>query len=277
MSAKRNGVIIGFAAVVVVAILVIGYYSLHRPPAPPENAVGATGAAQRYKAEQIKEGDVRLDLKSQETLDEAIFAVLTEEQKADMLDRLTAERRKRLLDAINVSEAGFMSMDRKHKGALMDRAFADGRTNFCAVFQIDAAMYEKMDDNQKAELFERATADRRKRFLDAINVTEAGYVSLDRKHKAELMDRATAEVRVRDVYSAYCFSNMALERMPAMQQAAVWERIPDGGRGLYEKMGITPDEFQKYTMEKKANEMLRLSDDVGRRAIEDRPRRDRRE
>ncbi len=346
MNAKRSTVITGFVVLVVVAVLVIAYYSMHRPPAPPENAVGATGVAQRYKAEQIKEGDVRLDLKSEETLDDAIFAVLTEEQKADMLDRLSAERRIRFLAAVNIDEARYAKMDRKQKAALLDRLDASGRAQYFAAFQIDEAQFQAMsmeakadmldrlsaerrirflaainidearyanldrkqkaalmdrlatdggrqaleavlqiDEKQyqamtmeaKAEMLDRLSADRRIRFLAAINIDEARYAKMDRKQKAALLDRASADARMADVLSRYCFANMALERMPLVQQAAVWDRMSATGRAAeLGRLGIDEAQFQRYDAQGKADALRRL-ETMDRRNIEDRPRRDRRE
>ena len=53
MASSNKGIIGAFLAVAVIGIIAIGYFSLQKAPTPAEDAVGAVGAADRYRTEQI--------------------------------------------------------------------------------------------------------------------------------------------------------------------------------------------------------------------------------
>ena len=86
MTTKKNGVLVGIAVIAVVGVAAVLYFS-QWPPAEEEVA-GAIGAAERYRAEQITDEDVIHDIPGQEELAVAIFDVLTDEQKAELIGRM---------------------------------------------------------------------------------------------------------------------------------------------------------------------------------------------
>ncbi|MBW2668110.1 MAG: hypothetical protein JRE13_17605, partial [Deltaproteobacteria bacterium] len=61
MASNNKGIIGAFLAVAVVGIVAIGYFSMHQAPALDKDAVGAVGAADRYRAEQITAEDVQIE------------------------------------------------------------------------------------------------------------------------------------------------------------------------------------------------------------------------
>jgi len=61
MAESKKGIIGAFVAVAVIGIVAIGYFSLNQAPAIPEDAAGAVGAADRYRAEQITAEDVQIE------------------------------------------------------------------------------------------------------------------------------------------------------------------------------------------------------------------------
>ena len=65
MAAKKS-VLVGIAAIVVIGVVAVVYFSQWPPSS--EDATGAIGAAERYRAEQITDEDVILDLPGQEQL-----------------------------------------------------------------------------------------------------------------------------------------------------------------------------------------------------------------
>ncbi len=60
--ANKRGIVVALVAVAVLGIAAIAFYSRTRSPAPAELAVGAIGAADRYRSEQIAKEDVILDV-----------------------------------------------------------------------------------------------------------------------------------------------------------------------------------------------------------------------
>jgi hypothetical protein len=111
MATKKTGVLVGIAAIAVIGVAAVLYFS-QWPPAE-EDATGAIGAAERYRAEQITDEDVILDIPGQAELAEAVFEVLTDEQKAELFGRLGEAERKALLSRFKVDEAAFERMSER--------------------------------------------------------------------------------------------------------------------------------------------------------------------
>ena len=103
MATKKTGVLVGIAAIAVIGVAAVLYFS-QWPPAE-EDATGAIGAAERYRAEQITDEDVILDIPGQEELAVAVFEVLTDEQKAELIGRIGEANRTELLSQFKVDEA----------------------------------------------------------------------------------------------------------------------------------------------------------------------------
>jgi hypothetical protein len=58
MATKKSGVLLGIAAIAVIGVAAVLYFSQWPPSG--EDATGAIGAAERYRAEQITDADVEL-------------------------------------------------------------------------------------------------------------------------------------------------------------------------------------------------------------------------
>jgi hypothetical protein len=58
MTTKKNGVLVGIAAIAVIGVAAVLYFSQWPPSG--EDATGAIGAAERHRAEQITDADVEL-------------------------------------------------------------------------------------------------------------------------------------------------------------------------------------------------------------------------
>ena len=104
MASKRSGVVIGIVAVAVIGVVAITFYST-RGPVADEDAAGAIGAAERYRAEQISDEDVILDIPGQEELAAAVFDVLTDEQKAELIGRIDEAGRQAFYVRFNEADA----------------------------------------------------------------------------------------------------------------------------------------------------------------------------
>ena len=59
MATKKTGVLVGIAAIAVIGVAAVLYFSQWPPSG--EDATGAIGAAERYRAEQISNEDVKIE------------------------------------------------------------------------------------------------------------------------------------------------------------------------------------------------------------------------
>lgn len=271
MSAKRNGIIVGFAVVVVVAILVIAYFSLNRPSAPAENASGATGAAKRYRAEQIKEQDVRLDLKGEEALNEALFSVLSDEQKADLLDRVGTGGRVDYLKLANLDEAKYANMSVKQKAESFVRLGEEGRVQAFRGMRVDERIFTGMKAEDQAALWGRLSETEMRTRLAALNVDERAFKSMSAKEQADLIGRMPTGVK--DAFFQKCaWANMALERVPTnLKATAVWGAMStEGQKAILGSLNVDERRFADADPGTRAQYLQRAADMAGR-ANADRP------
>ena len=271
MSARRNTVIVGFAVVVIVAIAVIGYYSLHRPPAPPENAVGATGVAQRYKAEQIKDQDVRLDLKGEQALDEAVFAAMTEEQKAALLDRMGEAGRQTVFEVLAVRSDSFQRMPQADQVALWNMVAQSERQrvrNDMKIQDTDAQRWTaemRVNAWKSVQLAERFRAlqgmkvAERQVMLAKLQLNEMTFQGLDRAKKAERWDqlgeagRYVVSMRYQELAQA------TVRNMDERTASDMWERMTDAERTRsLDEMKVADTDYQRWTQAQRAQEWQRV-------------------
>ena len=119
MSNKHKGL---FAGLAVVAIVAIVYFSFLYPPPSNDDTTGAIGAAKRYRAEQIQESDVQLaGIFAVDATATAAADALSDEQKADIVGRLTPAQRADVFGRYNVDEAAFGRMTPAQRAELWGR------------------------------------------------------------------------------------------------------------------------------------------------------------
>ncbi|HSO21715.1 MAG TPA: hypothetical protein VLT81_02345 [Chondromyces sp.] len=136
--AKKNGIIAGIAVAAVVGIAAVLFISQQAPTVLEEDATGAIGAAERYRAEQITDADVELDgeIAGNAAVSEAAFTV-TGEELVDLLGKASVQE----------------------KAAYFERASVDERVSMVARLSVDerAAALQRATEAEKASALERAS------------------------------------------------------------------------------------------------------------------------
>ena len=112
MATNKQGIIGALVAVAVIGIVAIGYFSLNKAPAIPEDAAGAVGAADRYQSEQIAAEDVQI-----EQVELQAFL------QTDEFDRLVNDPETRKLLASDAMQQAMS--DASFSAALNDASFRD--------------------------------------------------------------------------------------------------------------------------------------------------------
>ena len=153
MATKKTGVLVGIAAIAVIGVAAVLYFS-QWPPAE-EDATGAIGAAERYRAEQITDEDVILDIPGQEDFAAAVFDQMTDEQKAEMLDIIGESGRNDLLDRFEGPEA-FDQLSARQKTGLFSALSLEAQEKLAAGIRLEARDFQRMDPAIVASALDRA-------------------------------------------------------------------------------------------------------------------------
>ena len=150
MATKKTGIIVGIVAVAVIGIVAI-FYTQRQPAAT--DATGAIGAAERYRAEQITDEDVILDIPGQEELAAAVYDVMTDEQKAELLGRMSATGRAEMAARFEDAEA-LARMNEEQLGRFIQSLDRASQARVANALRIDAQDIGRLD----AEVLGRALA-----------------------------------------------------------------------------------------------------------------------
>jgi methionine aminopeptidase len=247
MATKKTGVLVGIAAIAVIGVAAVLYFS-QWPPAH-EDATGAIGAAERYRAEQITDEDVILDIPGQAQLAEAVFDVLTDEQKADLIGRVgQAERagyyarfdepdafarlsptqqgrfvlamdaaaQERVAAALkfNAADLARMSPDALARG--LTNMDAEARARAVGRFDADTA-FARMNPNQQAHFVLAMDAAAQERIAAALHFKAADLARMSPDALARGLTNMDAEARARAV--GRFDADTAFARMNPNQQA----------------------------------------------------------
>ena len=209
MATKKTGVLVGIAAIAVIGVAAVLYFS-QWPPAE-EDATGAIGAAERYRAEQITDEDVILDIPGQEQLAEAVFEVLTDEQKADLIDRVSEAERAGYYARFGDSNA-FARMNARQQGSYvlaLDRA---AQERIASALRFEQADLARMELSLLAKGVADLDAKTRDLAFSRFEVNDEAFARMDQQRQGHLtlaLDRASQE----RIASALRFEQADLARM----------------------------------------------------------------
>jgi len=250
MASKRNGVVIGIVAVAVIGVVAITFYST-RGRVADEDAAGAIGAAERYRAQQISDEDVILDIPGQEELAAAIFEVCTDEQKAELLGRmdeagrhalyahfneadafarmspeqqahfvlaLRTEAQERVANALSFKAEDLSRMNIDALGRAVANMDAEARARAVGRFDADDA-FARMSPEQQAHFVLALRAEAQERFANALSFKAADLSRMNIDALGRAVANMDAEARARAV-GRYEANEEVFERMNNMQRAA---------------------------------------------------------
>ena len=267
MAAKKTGTVIALAAVVVVGVALIAYFSSNRPPTPTEQVTGAIGAAERYHAEQISDEDVILDIPGEVEVTEAVIAVLDDEQAADLLDSLddtaleavlkranasreqyaamTAQQKavalrqlnrqdlKQLAQLSRVNERAFNNMSERQQARLWSRLGVNDRTTAMARVSDSMTAWKHMTDRQLSSAWHLLAAEDRAELAAHLNVIERALSAMTEVERAGHMRGADQAVlaRVFERSGSNLRNPQAFVTLSQTQLAAAWQVMPQAERG----------------------------------------------
>mgnify|MGYP001828851562 CR=1 FL=1 len=222
MATKKTGVLVGIAAIAVIGVAAVLYFS-QWPPAE-EDATGAIGAAERYRAEQITDEDVILDIPGQEQLAEAVFEVLTDEQKAELIGRVSEAERAGYYARFGDSNA-FARMNARQQGSYvlaLDRA---AQERIASALRFEQADLARMELSLLAKGVADLDAKTRDLAFSRFEVNEATFQRMDTLQRAAFADVLGARALERAVLKTNSFN-----RLDAAQQRMVWANLGRSGQ-----------------------------------------------
>jgi hypothetical protein len=170
MATKKTGVLVGIAAIAVIGVAAVLYFS-QWPPAH-EDATGAIGAAERYRAEQITDEDVILDIPGQAQLAEAVFDVLTDEQKADLIGRVGQAERAGYYARFDEPDA-FARLSPTQQGRFVLAMDAAAQERVAAALKFNAADLARMSPDALARGLTNMDAEARARAVGRFDADTA--------------------------------------------------------------------------------------------------------
>ena len=121
MSDRNKGILWTVAIVAVVAIGAAVYFMTQNPDVSDEDLTGAIGAAERHKAEQITDEDVVLGGPFAEPPAYAVFEVLSDEEKAEIVADVIAFGDLDPMGRIGLNRAELARMTEAQKSAELER------------------------------------------------------------------------------------------------------------------------------------------------------------
>ncbi len=169
MATKKTGIIVGIVAVAVIGIVAIFY--TQRQPATTD-ATGAIGAAERYRAEQISDEDVILDIPGQEELAAAVFDVMTDAQKAELLGRVGETGRADL--SARFENAGELArMNDEQLGRYVQSLDREAQERVANALRIDAEDIGRMNAETLGRALARMNVEARAAAIGRYDATQA--------------------------------------------------------------------------------------------------------
>jgi vacuolar protein sorting-associated protein 54 len=288
---RSKKAMIGFTVAAALAVLGLAIFLITQPPAARDEATGAIGAAQRYRAEQIKEGDtgvtgdagapgapvstqelaevlgraasgLRAEAFNQATLEQqaSMWENATELEKANSFLRLSPEAQRAIMEKMGQAERiGFEKLVTERAAA--GKAASDlGRVP--ADLRVDALNKAALEN--KADMFGK---------LDTLGKL-GGYLRLSPDVQRAVAERMNAGERL--ALERVQSERVVAERLAA--ERAAQERLSDSlGRAA---SGLRAEAFNQATLEQqasmwenateleKANSFLRLSPEAQRAIME---------
>ena len=192
MAANRKGMFVAVAAVAVIGVAAVLYFS--RIPAVSHDATGAIGAAERYRAEQITDADVILDIPGQEEFAEAVFEALTDEQKAELVSGMDETGRNALYAKFN-DAAAFARMSPAAQGRYVQALSREAQERVAALMSFTDADLSRMGEDALGRGVLNFEASRRDEFFGQFDakIALAKMDSTQMAHFARASDAAAQE------------------------------------------------------------------------------------
>ena len=101
MATNRKGMFVSIAVVAVIGVAAVLYFA--KIPPVPDDATGAIGAAERYRAEQITDADV--ELAGESAGDAAAAAsIVTGEELVELLGKASMQEKAAFFERLNMQE-----------------------------------------------------------------------------------------------------------------------------------------------------------------------------
>jgi stress-induced morphogen len=250
MATKKTGVLVGIAAIAVIGVAAVLYFS-QWPPAE-EDATGAIGAAERYRAEQITDEDVILDIPGQEQLAETVFEVLTEEQKAELLGRALGSERGIDFEKFEVNEAVFERWSPRQKAGFARVLDNAARAELAAAMRFNAKDFDAMRAEIVAEKFSGLNVAARKSAFERFEANEEAFQRwsvAQRASFARVLDHAArAELAAAMRFNAKDFDAMraeiVAEKFSGLNVAA--------RKSAFERFEANEEAFQRWSVHQRA-------------------------
>ena len=192
MADNRKGMFVGIAVIAIMSVAAVLYFS--RIPAVPDDATGAIGAAERYRAEQITDADVILDIPGQEEFAEAVFEALTDEQKAELVSGMDEAGRNALYAKFN-DAAAFARMDPVDQGRYVKALNPEAQERIADLMRFDEGDLSRIGEDALGRGVLNFTASRREEFFGRFDATTAlsKMDSTQMAHFARASDAAAQE------------------------------------------------------------------------------------
>ena len=273
MAKGKTGIIVGIVAVAVIGIVAIFY--TQRQPAESD-ATGAIGAAERYRAEQITDEDVILDIPGQEELAAAVFDVMTDEQKAELLGRVNATGRAEM--AARFEDADALSrMNDEQLGRFAQSLDREAQARVANALRIEAADIGRLNAEVLGRALARMDAQAREAAIGRYNAKEAlarmndeqlgrFAQSLDREAQARVANAMRIEAADIGRLNAEVLGR-ALARMDAQAREAAIGRYNAKealARMNDEQLGRFAQSLDREAQARVANAMRIEAADIGR-------------
>jgi hypothetical protein len=251
MATKKTGVLVGIAAIAVIGVAAVIYFS-QWPPAE-EDATGAIGAAERYRAEQITDEDVILDIPGQEQLAETVFEVLTEEQKAELLGRAAASERGIDFKKFEANEAAFERWTAVQRAGFAKALNLEARADLAAAMKFEAKDFDAMRAENVAEKISSLDMAARQRAFERFQADEEAFQRWSVAQKASfarvLNNAARAELAAAMKFEAKDFDAMraenVAEKISSLNLAA--------RQRAFERFQANEEAFQRWSAAQKAS------------------------
>lgn len=222
MTTKKTGVLVGIAAIAVIGVAAVLYFSQWPPAA--ENATGAIGAAERYRAEQITDEDVILDIPGQEQLAEAVFEVLTDEQKAELIGRTSEAERASFYARFGEADA-FARMSPREQGRYVQSLDRAVQERIAKALRFEATEFARMNPDSLGRAVANMDAEVRSQAIGRYEMNDAAFERMNTLQRAAFADALGSRAFERTVLRSREFN-----RLSQAQQRAVWANLGRQGQ-----------------------------------------------
>lgn len=214
MSGISKKWMIGLGAVVVIAVAGVTVFLVTQPPAAQQQATGAIGTAERYRGEQIKEGDVGVTAPGT-----AAMAPVTDTELAEALGRASGEMR----------AMAFVRMPDADLGRVIGRTPVDlqARIFDAAAAQAKADAVGRLDEATAVRMLHRLDAATAERYASSLGMKVADFERMGDSERFATLAKASVDARNLVLAQALDAEKaQLLGRFEAGQVRSLAERMP---------------------------------------------------